>query len=113
VNNIPDWLATSIYWITLIIMGVGLFGLVVPIFPGIGIIWLSALGYGLITGFNTLGWILFALITILFIIGAVIDNVLMTARAHKEGASWITLLVGIWQASWGRSFPPSELIAFP
>jgi uncharacterized protein YqgC (DUF456 family) len=89
-----DWLLTSIFWVTLVFMGVGLIGLIIPIFPGLTIIWLAALGYGVVTGFTTLGWVLFAVLTILFIGGALIDNVLMGARAHKEGASWTTLLLG-------------------
>src|SRR4030066_1749655 len=92
--TMPEWLATSIFWVTLVIMGVGLMGLIVPIFPGITIIWLAALGYGVVTGFTTLGWVLFAALTILFIVGVVIDNVLMGARAHKEGATWFTLFLG-------------------
>jgi uncharacterized protein YqgC (DUF456 family) len=111
----PDWLATSIFWITLIFMGVGLFGLVVPIFPGIGIIWLAALGYGVITGFNTLGWVLFVIITVLFISGSVVDNVLMNAKAHKEGASWLTLALGMLAGIVGTIvFPPlGGIIAAP
>jgi len=91
---VPDWLSTSIFWITLVVMLVGTLGLIVPIFPGLAVIWLAALGFGVITGFTTLGWVLFAVLTILFIGGTLIDNVLMGARAHKEGASWSTLALG-------------------
>ena len=91
----PAWLSTTIFWTTLVIMFVGLFGLVVPVFPGIAVIWLAALGYGVATGFTTLGWVLFAVITVLFITGAVIDNVMMSAKAHKEGAAWSSLVLGI------------------
>ena len=93
----PAWLSASIFWITLIIMAVGLFGLIVPIFPGITVIWLAALGYGVITGFSTLGWVLFAVITVLLIVGVTIDNVLMGAKARKEGAAWSSLALG-WLA---------------
>jgi uncharacterized protein YqgC (DUF456 family) len=93
----PAWLDISIFWITLIIMLVGLFGLIVPIFPGITVIWLAALGYGVIAGFSTLGWVLFAVITVLLIVGVTIDNVLMGAKARKEGAAWSSLALG-WLA---------------
>ena len=93
----PAWLDASIFWITLIIMAVGLFGLIVPIFPGITVIWLAALGYGVITGFSTLGWVLFAVITVLLIVGVTIDNILMGAKARKEGAAWSSLALG-WLA---------------
>jgi uncharacterized protein YqgC (DUF456 family) len=82
----PAWLSASILAITLLVMIVGLFGLIVPIFPGIIVIWLAALGYGLVTGFTTVGWIIFGVNTVLMLIGVTIDNVLMSAKAHKEGA---------------------------
>jgi uncharacterized protein YqgC (DUF456 family) len=51
----PEWLVLSRFWIILVVMLVGLFGLVVPVFPGITVIWLAALGYGVWSGFSTLG----------------------------------------------------------
>jgi uncharacterized protein YqgC (DUF456 family) len=111
----PAWLSTTIFWTTLVIMLVGLFGLIVPVFPGIAVIWLAALGYGVTTGFTTLGWVLFALITVLFITGAVIDNILMSAKAHKEGAAWSSLALGVLAGILGTIFfPPfGGLIAAP
>jgi hypothetical protein len=111
----PAWLTTTIFWTTLVFMLVGLFGLIIPIFPGIAVIWLAALGYGVITGFTTLGWVLFAVITVLFIIGAIIDNVLMSAKAHKEGAAWYTIALGVLAGILGTIlFPPfGGLIAAP
>jgi len=111
----PAWLDMSIFWITLIIMVVGLFGLIVPIFPGITVIWLAALGYGVITGFSTLGWVLFAVITILLIVGVTIDNVLMGAKARKEGAAWSSLALGMLAGILGTIFfpPVGGIIAAP
>lgn len=96
-------------------MLVGLLGLIVPIFPGIAVIWLAALGYGVTTGFTTLGWVLFAVITVLFITGAVIDNILMSAKAHKEGAAWSSVILGVLAGIMGTIlFPPfGGLIAAP
>jgi hypothetical protein len=112
---VPAWLSEAIFVITFIIMAVGLIGLVVPIFPGIFVIWLAALGYGVITGFTTLGWVLFVLLTLLMITGATIDNVLMSAKAHKEGAAWYTLALGMLAGILGTIiFPPfGGLIAAP
>ena len=111
----PAWLSTTIFWTTLVIMLVGLFGLIVPIFPGIAVIWMAALGYGVTTGFTTLGWVLFAVITVLFITGAVIDNILMSAKAHKEGAAWSSVILGVLAGILGTIlFPPfGGLIAAP
>jgi uncharacterized protein YqgC (DUF456 family) len=78
--------------IVLGIMLVGLTGLVIPIFPGLLVIWLAALGYGLIAGFATPGWIFFAIITIFFATGSVLDNVVMGRQAYKDGASLVSIL---------------------
>jgi uncharacterized protein YqgC (DUF456 family) len=46
-----------------------------------------------------LGWVLFALLTLLMLLGTVIDNILMGAGAKQSGASWlgigIALLAGL------------------
>lgn len=111
----PVWLSTSIFWITLLIMGVGLFGLIVPIFPGITVIWLAALGYGVVTKFTTLGWVLFAVITVLLIAGVTIDNILMGAKARKEGTAWSSLALGMLAGILGTIFLPplGGIIAAP
>ncbi|GAB4530025.1 MAG: hypothetical protein Fur0018_17010 [Anaerolineales bacterium] len=76
-------------------MVIGLFGLVIPIFPGIIVIWLAALAYGLVAGFGTLGGWMFVLITLLAIGGMLVDNVLMGAGAKKSGASWAGMGVAL------------------
>jgi uncharacterized protein YqgC (DUF456 family) len=112
---LPTWLSEALFVITLIIMLVGLFGLIIPIFPGITVIWLAALGYGVVTGFTTLGWVLLALLTLLMIGGVTIDNVLMSAKAHKEGAAWYSIVSGMIAGILGTIiFPPfGGLIAAP
>jgi uncharacterized protein YqgC (DUF456 family) len=79
--------------ITVVVMLFGLFGLIIPILPGLVIIWLAALGYGIFVGFDTLGWIMFAIITVLMIVGELAEHVLMGTQAHKEGAPWWVVLI--------------------
>jgi len=76
-------------------MLIGLIGLAVPIVPGLVIIWLAALGYGIFAGFGTLGWVMFAIITILMIAGSVVDNILMGTQAHQSGAAWWSVLIAL------------------
>ncbi len=90
-----SWIETSIRVIALLVMLVGLFGLVIPVFPGIIVIWLAVLAYGLAAGFGTLGGWMFALITLLTIGGMLVDNVLMGAGAKKSGASWLGMAVAL------------------
>lgn len=46
-----------------IVMVIGIAGTVLPILPGLWLIWGAALVYGLFAGFGTVGWIAMALIT--------------------------------------------------
>jgi uncharacterized protein len=111
----PSWLDASIFGITIFIMLVGLVGIMVPFFPGIVIIWLAALFYGIVVGFTTLGWVLFFLITLAGIAGVTVDNVLMGLGARRGGASWWTIGVA-WAAGILGTivFPPfGGLIAAP
>jgi hypothetical protein len=111
----PAWLHVSIFALTLIFMLVGLFGLIVPVFPGTVIMWLAALGYGIVAGFDTAGIILFVLITLLMLTGTVVDNLFMGAGARKGGASWGTILLALLAGVIGTfAFPPvGGLIAAP
>lgn len=115
----PDWLGSLFAGLTnvilLVIMLFGLFGLVIPIFPGGFIIWLAILGYGLLNGFAGLGLVVFIIITCLMIVGIVIDDVFMAAAARKHGASWWSLFFAFLGGVVGTfMFPPfGGLLAAP
>ena len=96
-------------------MLVGLIGLVVPIFPGLLIMWLAALGYGIAAGFSTLGIVLFVFISLLALVGSLADNLLMGAGARRGGASWLSIFVALSVGILGTIlFPPiGGLIAAP
>ncbi len=85
-------------WLTLTFMLVGLIGLVIPIFPGIGIIWLAALVYALIEAFagkmGVWDWLLFALITVLMVIGSFIDNLIIAKKLRETGTPWSSVAIG-------------------
>jgi uncharacterized protein YqgC (DUF456 family) len=109
------WVDSLIIVLTQLFMLVGLIGLLVPIFPGITVMWLSALGYGVVSGFSTLGIVLFVLITLLLIAGILVDNLFIGAGARKGGASWVTIGVALIAGVLGTIiFPPfGGLIAAP
>jgi uncharacterized protein YqgC (DUF456 family) len=91
-----------------VLMAVGL--VVIPILPGLFIIWAAALGYGLASGFDLQGGILFGVISLLFLAGSVADNVLMGAKAHKEGAPWWVILLALLAAIIGSIAIPVPLV---
>ncbi len=105
-----DW--TSISHIAfLVVIGAtmltGLLGLLMVVIPGLTIIWAAALVYGIVEGFTTWGWVIFAFITVLMIIGVISDNVIMGASAKTTGASWLSIIVALLGGIIGSiAFPP-------
>lgn len=111
----PIWLETTINILTILTMLVGLFGLIIPIFPGNVVMWLAALIYGLVFGFGKLGGILFAVISILMLVAVSADNFLMGAKAREKGADWGSIILALLAGIIGTMiFPPiGGLIAAP
>ena len=74
-----------------LVMAVGLAGTLLPFIPGLPLIWLAALGFGLIEGFGPPGWIAMILITLLMAGGVTAKVVLPQRRASTAGAPKATL----------------------
>jgi uncharacterized protein YqgC (DUF456 family) len=69
--------------------------------------WLAVLGYAIVTGWGTVGVILFVIITLLTIAGMLVDNVLMGLGARQGGASWLTIGIAMVAGVVGTVvFPP-------
>ncbi len=81
----------TLVFIVLAVMIFGLLSLLTAILPGLTIIWVAALVYGLVTGFNINSGILFGIITILMLGGNIIDNIIMGATTHQAGAKWYSV----------------------
>jgi uncharacterized protein YqgC (DUF456 family) len=81
---------------TLFILLVGLVGLVIPIFPGLTIMWLGTLAYALIqnsankmTGWD---WVAFTIITLLMIAGNIVDNLIIARKMRDQYVPWTSIL---------------------
>jgi uncharacterized protein YqgC (DUF456 family) len=104
---VPAWLITTINILTTLTMLVGLFGLIIPIFPGNVVMWVAALIYGLVFGFGKLGGILFGIITLLMLSAVLADNFLMGAKAREKGAAWTSIILALVAGVVGTFvFPP-------
>ncbi len=94
----PEFLGQVILeTLTLFVLLVGLVGLIVPVFPGLTVMWLGTLVYALIqsaaghmTGWD---WFLFALITLLMIIGNVVDNIIIARKMRDKYIPWTSILI--------------------
>jgi hypothetical protein len=106
-GNLTTGTLAALQIVVAIVMLVSLIALIIPGVPGITFIWLAALIYGLVVGFEKPGGVFMGIITGLMLLGNVVDNLLMGAGARKGGAPWITTLATVLAAVVGSiAFPP-------
>jgi len=101
-----NFIVTFFPWIIGGLMLVGLLMLMLPILPGLWVMWIAALIYGLVTGFDTAGIIIMVIITILTVVGGLMDNIMMGANARVSGASWLSIGVALLGAILGSILLP-------
>ncbi|MBA4420051.1 MAG: hypothetical protein C0391_02780 [Anaerolinea sp.] len=92
-----DWSAITPYLLpglVFLTMLVGWLGLIIPIYPGLNIIWLAALVYAIVDGFAWPAWLFFTFITLLMIAGNLADNLFVGTKARQTGASWWSITFG-------------------
>jgi uncharacterized protein YqgC (DUF456 family) len=90
-----------------LVMLVGMAGILVPVLPDVPIIWLAALGYGLVEGFD--GWpdaIAMLVLTVLMVLAIIVDLTLGAAGAAKKGASWQAIAASLVGGLIGLLFFP-------
>lgn len=99
------WAEIPLLFIVVLGMLIGFFGLFLVFFPGLTVIWASILLWGIATLFNyrvgpwsfTLTIATFLVITLLMLLGNILDNILMAGGARSKGASWWGILLS-WLA---------------
>lgn len=84
-----------------IVMFIGMVGIVLPFVPGLILMWLAALTYGVVGDFHTGGAIAFAIITVLLVAGEVTGFVLPGRAAGKAGAPSLSIVIGAMAACIG------------
>jgi uncharacterized protein len=77
-----------------LVMAIGLVGTVVPVLPGLILIWGAALAYGLAGTFGGPGTIAMTAITLLLLAGTAAKYVLAHRRARVTGAPTSTIAAG-------------------
>ena len=83
--------------LTFLTLLTGLLGLVIPIFPGLIVMWIGTLVYAIIQSSNGnmtwVGWLIFALITILMIAGNVVDNIIIAKHMRDKDVPWSSIIL--------------------
>jgi len=82
--------------LTFTVLLLGLFGLLIPIFPGLTIMWIAILIYAvvqaIIGNMTWVGWLLFTLITLLMIGGNIVDNIIIAKHVRDKNVPWSSIL---------------------
>ena len=82
---------------TLTVLLFGLASLIVPIFPGLTVMWLATLVYALIQSSRELmtgwDWFAFAIITLLMIGGNIVDNLIIAKKVRDLNTPWSSILL--------------------
>lgn len=100
----PEFLSNlQLAWIvivdvlTLFVLLVGLIGLIVPIFPGLTVMWLATLVYAFLQSaaqrMTFWDWVLFAIITLLMIAGNIVDNIIIARKMRDKFVPWGSIIL--------------------
>jgi uncharacterized protein YqgC (DUF456 family) len=81
--------------ITLLVMALGAVMVLLPLIPGLVLIWLAALAYDLIRGFTWRSGIVLLVLTVLMIVGSTTEFWLSSAGARRGGASGWAVLAAV------------------
>lgn len=96
-TNLLFWSQVVLQTLTLFVLLLGLVGLIVPVFPGLTVMWLAALVYALVQAANGLmpwwDWLLFAIITLLMIGGNIVDNIIIAKKMRGHEIPWKNILL--------------------
>ncbi len=74
---------------------IGVVGTIVPLLPGLALVWAAALIWGLLTSFDTAGVVAMALITILFAAGIYLSLRIPQKSAAAQGLSIKGTIFGV------------------
>jgi len=86
---------TAAFAIAMMVMIIGLVGVILPVVPGLVLIWLGALGFAIAERFASIDPLTFALITIMIFIGVSADIWMTQLGARLGGASFRSQLMGV------------------
>lgn len=91
-NEWIELLGMGFLWLVMIF---GLIGIIVPLLPGILLIWLAVLAYAVFDGFTLISVPTFALISVIALVTGTADLWLPLLGAKTTGVPWKTIALGV------------------
>ncbi len=96
-NDPVFWAQVLLESLTLLVLLTGYIGLLVPIFPGLTIMWLGTLIYAIVQAMSQqmtwVDWLLFTLITLLMLGGNIVDNIIIAKHVREKQVPWSSILL--------------------
>ncbi len=90
----------------LLVMGIGLLGVLIPIIPGLPLIWLTVLGYALLTDFHAISREFLLSSAVLVVVITILQHLFSVYGAKRYGASrwgtfgaFVGMVVGLFLGS--------------
>ena len=82
--------------LTFAVLIFGLLGLLIPVFPGLVVMWIAILIYAIVQAglgnMTWVSWLLFVLITLLMIGGNISDNIIIAKHVRDKDVPWSSIL---------------------
>jgi uncharacterized protein len=96
----PDfWGLVALQGITLAVLLISWAGLLIPVFPGLLVMWLATLVFALLQNLagrmNWVDWALFGAITLLAIGGGIVDNIIIAGKMRGHEVPWRSILLAL------------------
>ena len=101
-----EFLQSAAFGLTAVFLFIGIVGTIVPLIPGVLIIWLAILGHGILTGFNAISTGSLIWISLIALVTGTSDYWMSYLGAKKGGASKEALLYGAGGAILGTFLLP-------
>src|SRR5258706_2774988 len=96
-NDPVFWAQVLLESLTLLVLLTGYIGLLVPIFPGLTIMWLGTLIYAIVQAMSQkmtwVDWLLFTLITLFMLGGNIVDNIIIAKHVREKQVPWSSILL--------------------
>ena len=74
-------------------MAIGIIGTLIPVLPGLLLVWLAGLAWAILDGADTTHWIIFAFMTLIFLVGCGLSFYLPAKSIKGESVPKWTFLV--------------------
>lgn len=91
------WSQVALNIVILFVLLLGLVGLIVPVFPGLTVMWLATAIYAAVQWYSGQmpwwDWLLFILITLLMVGGNIVDNLIIAKKMRGHEIPWRNILL--------------------